>query len=199
MRGEKISRADSQYLREVQQAMSSQIANRDNAGRLGRNGSCLLIYAKIFLLMFPLLFISFGTNMFIKNRQALNWPEVPIIISGSEARTSYDEDSESGKRTWSIDVKLHFTGTFEGKPISGSFTRSSRGGDNQPTPAAIESQRTATLARYQRDGLTARVNPQDISETMVEPSLIGPVFMVLIGIGLLVLFIRKHNQISGDD
>ena len=177
--------------------------NHEPAGRSRnrspRNGGCMLGCTKIFLLMFPLLFISFGINMFIKNRQALSWPEVPIIISGSEARTSYDEDSESGKKTWSIDVKLHFTGTFEGKPISGSFTRSSRGGDNQPTPAAIESQRMATLARYQRDGLTARVNPENTSETMVEPSLVGPVFMVLIGIGLLILFIRKHDQITEDD
>ena len=57
----------------------------------------------------------------------------------------------------------------------------------------------ATLARYQRDGLTARVNPENTSETMVEPSLVGPVFMVLIGIGLLILFIRKHDQITEDD
>jgi len=159
----------------------------------------MLLFTKFFILMFPLLFIGFGTQMFYKNWQALGWPEVPIVIGGSDAGSSYDEDSDTGEKTWSIDVRMHFTGTYEGKPISGSFVRSSRTGSVEPTPAEIEKQRLATLVSYQRDGLTARVNPQDTSETLVEPSLVGATFMVLIGLGLLVLFIRKHHKISEDD
>jgi len=145
--------------------------------------------------MVPFLIIGIGADMFYKNWQALSWPEVPIVINGSNVSSSYEEDSDTGERTWSIDVKLHFTGTFAGKPISGSFLRSSRFGNNRPTPAEIEKQRLATLTSYQRDGLTARVNPLNPSETMVEPSLVGAVFMVLIGIGLLFLFFRKRDQI----
>lgn len=159
----------------------------------------MLVLTKFFLLMFPLLFIGFGVQMFYKNWQALGWPEVPIVIGGSDAGSSYDEDSDTGEKTWSIDVRLHFDGSYEGKPISGSFVRSSRFGSAEPTPYEIEKQRQATLVSYQRDGLTARVNPQDTSETLVEPSLVGATFMVLIGIGLLVLFIRKHHKISEDD
>lgn len=179
--------------------MSSQKITRGDARRLNRNGGCMLLFTKLFLMMFPLLFIGFGVHTFYKNWQALGWPEVPIVIGGSEAHSSYHEDSESGEKTWSIDVRLHFTGTYEGKPISGSFVRSSRFGSNEPAPDEIEKQRLATLVSYQRDGLTARVNPQDISETKVEPSLVGAVFMVLIGIGLMVLLISKHGKISEDD
>ncbi|KAF1081661.1 MAG: hypothetical protein GQF41_2001 [Candidatus Rifleibacterium amylolyticum] len=159
----------------------------------------MLLISKFLLLMFPLLFIGFGVQMFYKNWQALDWPEVPIVIGGSDAGSSYDEDSETGEKTWSIDVRLHFDGSYEGKPISGSFVRSSRFGSAEPTPDEIEKQRQATLVSYQRDGLTARVNPLDTSETLVEPSLVGATFMVLIGIGLLILFIRKHHKISEDD
>lgn len=181
------------------QAMSSRKITRNNTHRLDRKGGCMLLISKFFLLMFPLLLISFGVQMFYKNWQALGWPEVPIVIGGSDAHSSYDEDSDTGEKTWSIDVRLHFDGSYEGKPISGSFVRSSRFGSVEPTPAEIEKQRQATLVSYQRDGLTARVNPQDTSETLVEPSLVGATFMVLIGISLLVLFIRKHHKISEDD
>jgi len=170
-----------------------------SACSLGRNGGCMLAFTRIFLLMFPLMIIGIGASMFHKNRQALGWPEVPIVISGSEAHSSYDEDSETGEKTWSIDVRLHFTGSYEGKSISGSFLRSTRFGDDQPTPAEIEKQRLSTLGSYQRDGLTAHVNPQDTSETMVEPSLIGPALMFLFGIGILILFIRRRNTILEDD
>lgn len=179
--------------------MSSRTITRGDARRLNRNGGCMLLFTKLFLMMFPLLFIGFGAQMFYKNWQALGWPEVPIVIGASEAHSSYDEDSDTGEKTWSIDVRLHFDGSYDGKPISGSFVRSSRFGSSEPAPDEIEKQRQATLVSYQRDGLTARVNPLDTSETLVEPSLVGAVFMVLVGIGLLVLFIRKHHKISEDD
>ena len=172
---------------------------RPGRSPLQRKGGCMLLLTKFFLLMFPLLFIGFGVQMIYKNWQALGWPEVPIVIGGSDAGSSYDEDSETGEKTWSIDVRLYFDGSYDGKPISGSFVRSSRFGSAEPTPDEIEKQRQATLTSYQRDGLTARVNPLDTSETMVEPSLIGAIFMILIGIGLLVLFIRKGKQLIEDD
>ncbi|PKL42180.1 MAG: hypothetical protein CVV41_15495 [Candidatus Riflebacteria bacterium HGW-Riflebacteria-1] len=175
--------------------MSSQTKTRGDARRLNRNGGCMLLFGKLFLMMFPLLFIGIGVHTLYKNWQALGWPEVPIIISGSEAQASYDEDSESGEKTWSIDVRLHFTGTYQGKAISGNFLRSSRFGSSQPTPDEVEKQRRATLASYLRDGMTARVNPADTTQTMVEPSLIGPFFMIVFGLILLVFIVRKHKEI----
>jgi hypothetical protein len=78
------------------------------------NCSCMYIFTKVLILSFPLLITVLGIQSFLKNVQALQWPEVPITISGSDAYSSYDKDSKSGEGTWSVKVQLFFTGTCEG-------------------------------------------------------------------------------------
>ncbi|EKD82182.1 MAG: hypothetical protein ACD_39C01441G0002 [uncultured bacterium] len=159
---------------------------------------CMTMLTRMFLLLFPTLFIGLGIHLFLKNREALSWPTTPIIITGSEARSTYSEDSETKKRTYSVEVKLYFSGHFEGHSISGFFIRSAEVGDDEPPPAIIEQKQRELLTQYQRDGLVAHVNPADTTQTMVEPSLIGPIIMMVFGLLLLVFIVRQQKQFLTD-
>lgn len=158
----------------------------------------MMVLPTMFLLLFPTLFIGLGIHLFLKNREALSWPTTPIIITGSEAKSTYSEDSETNKRTYSVEVKIYFSGHFEGNSISSFFIRAAEVGDDEPPQVIIEQKQHELLTKYQRDGLTAHVNPADTTQTMVEPSLIGPIIMVVFGLILLLFIVRKHKEILAD-
>lgn len=137
---------------------------------------------------FPILLLAGGGYFFYRNHQALSWPAIPIVIMGSEAKSSYLEDSETLERKYSVFVTISFTGHFEGRPVQGTFIRSADVGDKEPSEKMIEEKRKEILNGC-GDGLLAHVNPENLTDTMVEPSLAGPIFMIFLGVCFLGLFV----------
>ena len=56
---------------------------------------CMLFLALMIFGAFPALFLAGGGYFLYRNHRALSWPAIPIVIQGSQAKSTYYEDSET--------------------------------------------------------------------------------------------------------
>lgn len=138
----------------------------------------------LFFFLVSLILIGLGCRDFLANKRAMTWKPALARITNCESSLQKERHEDDPGVTWHLTCRLTYEYSWGGKTFRNFFSRGKKMGEVIP-----DQEQVASVARDLRegygDGFTVMVNPDSPGESMVEPSVAGPILVLVMGFVLL--------------